>query len=377
MNASSPLCAEWRQHVKEFFSLLHGHQSTNLALFVYGAIVANSIVVQRVAEGLLNESQAKLPSIERRLQRFLANERIKVEEVWKHFLRTVLPYWKGKRLTLIIDETRMNNDKRLIYIGLQQPYRTLPLVWSVLPLPLEEEDQRMRMVVTGLIVRLAGYLQGLDCTLTVIGDRGYESLWMVQACQQVGWQYLIRVRGDHLCQRWKHGRLQATCKLSETIQREGQQWYGKVRLWEEGFETQLSAIWKKGCKEPWFLMSDEPACYTRVKEYAWRMRVEATFQDMKSRGWDWEDSHVREEAHLDRLLMVLFLAFWWLTHLAASCIHNGRRDRYDRHDRRDKGVLRLGRLYLLDMEKNTPPDHLRWCLPFSRINGHWAFSLRF
>src|SRR5450755_2713023 len=46
----------------------------------------------------------------------------------------------------------------------------------------------------------------------------------------------------------------------------------------------------------------------------------------------WEASHVRRLDRVDRMLLVLFLAVWWLTHLAASCLHNGRRARYDRHD---------------------------------------------
>lgn len=52
MTAFSPLCTVWHQQVKEFFSRLHGHQSKTLALFVLGAIKAESIVVQRVAEAL-------------------------------------------------------------------------------------------------------------------------------------------------------------------------------------------------------------------------------------------------------------------------------------------------------------------------------------
>jgi hypothetical protein len=55
-----------------FFGTLHGHQSKTLALFVWGAIKAQSIVLAPVAEELLSESDAKAPSIERRLQRDVA-----------------------------------------------------------------------------------------------------------------------------------------------------------------------------------------------------------------------------------------------------------------------------------------------------------------
>ena len=44
-----------------------------------------------------------MPSIERRLARFVANRRIVVGEVWKQFLEQVLPYWQGTRLYLVLD----------------------------------------------------------------------------------------------------------------------------------------------------------------------------------------------------------------------------------------------------------------------------------
>ena len=96
-----------------------------------------------------------------------------------------------------------------------------------------------------------------------------------------------------------------------------------------------------------------PACRKRITDYQLRWRVESTFEDLKSRGWDWEDSHVRRLDRVDHMLFVLFLMVWWLVHLAASCIRHGRRDRYDRHDRRDKGIFRLGRLYFLDIERRN------------------------
>ncbi len=85
MKTYRPLCAQWQQQVKEFFGRLHGHQSKGLALFVWGAIKAESIVLSHVAEELLAESEAKARSHERRLQRFVSNERIDVEAVWEDF----------------------------------------------------------------------------------------------------------------------------------------------------------------------------------------------------------------------------------------------------------------------------------------------------
>jgi DDE family transposase len=377
VNAFSPLCTVWHQQVKEFFSALHGHQSKTLALFVLGAIKAESIVVSRVAEALLAESEAKAPSIERRLERFLSNPRIETQQVWDDFLAQILPSFRQQPLRLVIDVTAYEEHAQVIYLGILQQSRVLPLVWKVMP-GQDKWDQGLWEAVEELFKRLAPHLAEADCTL--LGDSAFGCFPMVKLCEHYGWHYLFRICGQHTCEHWSaQGRLLPTCRVSDLVSEPGKRFYGPVRLWQEQpIQTNLSAYWDPQEEEALLVISDRPACRKRITEYRLRWRVESTFQDLKSRGWDWEASHVRRLDRVDRLLLVLFLLVWWLAHLAASCIHHGRRDRYDRHDRRDKGILRLGRLYLLDIERHTPlAACLAECLLFRRRGAQWLFSLRF
>jgi hypothetical protein len=377
MNAFSPLCRVWHEQVKDFFSKLHGHQSKVLAMFVLGAIKAESIVIQRVAEALLGESKAKASSIERRLERFLSNEGIETEKTWNELLEHVMPYFRRGPMRLVIDLTPYEEHAQVIYIGILQHSRVLPLVWKVMP-GQESWDQGLWDCIDQLLTRLAPHIGKTECTL--IGDSAFGCSAMVALCEKYGWHYLFRICAQHTCEHWApDGRLLPTCPVSDLVNEPGKRFYGRVRLWQEQqIETNLSAYWDKHEEEPLLLISDLPAARKRITEYRLRWRVESTFQDLKSRGWDWEESHVRRLDRVDRMLLVLFLVVWWLAHLAASCIHDGRRDRYDRHDRRDKSILRIGRLYLLDLERKAPPIyHLRKSLLFRRSPAGWLFSLQF
>lgn len=375
MKDSSPLLSQWHGEVKQLFTNLHGHQQKVLSLFVLGAMRAESIVLSRVAEELITETQAKVPSIERRLQRFVSNKRVEVEAVWQQFLPQVLSFWRGKEVTLVLDITPFEEHAQVVYVGLLQQARVLPLAWKVMP-GQQEWEQGQWEIVAHLFEQVAALLAEADCTL--IADRGLSCLTLIQLCQAHGWHYVLRIKQDESMQRQRYGHFQDWQTGSQVISQAGQSWYGTVRLWKEHeFETQLSAVWAEGYDEAWFLISDRSAGRKRVKTYRWRMRVESTFQDMKRRGWQWESSHVRQRDHLERLLLVLFLAFWWLMHLAASCVHSGQRERYDRHDRRDKGHLRLGRLYLRDIERASYDGALRQCLLLRRHHGQWRFSMRF
>jgi hypothetical protein len=380
MNTFSPLCTALHQQVKEFFQGLHGHQSKTLSMFVMGAIRAESIVLSKVAEALLEESGAKAPSIERRLERFLSNSKIDSEEVWNVFMEAVLPSFQKEPIQLVIDLTNYEEHAQVVYIGIIQHSRVLPLAWKVMP-GQTKWDQGLWEIIEGLFKRLHPYLKNTDCTL--IGDSAFGCFPMVELCIKYGFHYLFRICGNHTCERWStQGRLLPTCPVSELVNTQGKRFYGHIRLWQEDqIETNLSGCWEGGEEEALLVISDRPACRERILEYKKRWKVESTFEDMKSRGWDWEESHVRRLDRVDRMLLVLFLLLWWLAHLAASCIHHGRRDRYDRHDRRDKNIFRIGRLYLLDIERRARRSgkngKLKSCLLFRGKPGQWLFSLRF
>ena len=242
----------------------------------------------------------------------------------------------------------------------------------------EKWDQGQWELVGELLDEVSLHLEPTDCTL--VADRGLAGSPLVKLCRDRKWHYLLRVCKEHTCRRWLGGCWTPSCAFPYIIRNEGQHWFGRILLWqdEQTIETWVSAVWDPGHKQAWILISDQPAGRRRVREYALRMRVESTFQDDKSRGWDLEASLIEDLERLNRLLLALFLAMWWVTHLAAACLHHGHRDRFDRHDRRDKGIFRLGRLWLLDiLRRARTAAALVHCLPFQKSSTGWRFALRF
>ena len=119
MDAPSTLWSRWHEQVKGLFPRLHSHQQKTFAIFVFGIVLSGCAVVQRVAEelSLRGINPAKMTSIERRLARFLANERIVVTAVWKQFLSHVLPSFGDQPLRFVLDMTPFNDDATIVYLG--------------------------------------------------------------------------------------------------------------------------------------------------------------------------------------------------------------------------------------------------------------------
>jgi hypothetical protein len=179
------------------------------------------------------------------------------------------------------------------------------------------------------------------------------------------------------CGRSLHGKLEQSGKrFGQIVLKPGYGWSGQARVWqEETLDTSVSLVWDPGCEEPWLLLSEQGAGRRQVQEEAWRLRVEATLPESKSRGWKIEASWIMDRAHLDRLLLALVLAMGWTSHLAAACIHHGQRQRFDRVDRRDKRIFRLGRLWLLAILRRVHNRaSLRRCFPFQKTNMRWRFA---
>jgi hypothetical protein len=375
MDAPKQLWDAWHEQVKQLFPSLHGHQQKTLAWMVLGVVLAGSAVLQRMAEGLYGIGTATMPSIERRLARFVANDRIHVTPVWTTFLAQVLPFWRERRVFLVLDCTPFDERATIVYLGLLVHSRVLPLAWQVMPAQ-QKWPEGQWAVVKRLFDQVAPHLDQAECTL--LADRGLVGWPLVKLCRERRWHYLLRVRREHTCRRWM-GRWTAWRPLGHVITKPGQQWCGRVQLWQDQtLETYLSAIWDPAYQDVWLLISDRPAGRQRIAEYAWRARVEATFQDSKSRGWKLEASRITERTRLDRLLLALFLGMWWVTHLAAACMHHGKRHRFDRQDRRAKGIFRLGRLWLLDiLRRARDAGAVLRCLPFRRQGTTWQFALRF
>lgn len=379
MDACSVLWTNWQEQMKELLPGIHGHQKKTLALFVLGIVLSGSAVMQRVAEMVSERglSQAKMSSIERRFARFIANDRIVVPVIWKLFVAQVLAPFRGQTLYFVLDTMPFRDDLTIVYLGLLVHSRVLPVAWAVMP-GQTKWDEGQWQIVGRLLDQVCVHLPATCCTL--IADRGLTGMSLVKLCQEHGWHYLLRLCQKHTCRRFFKAKLEKSWKpLKQIVLKPGYRWYGRARVWQEDtLDTFVSLVWDKDAEEPWLLISDQGSGHRQVQEYAWRMRVEATFQDSKSRGFNIEASWIEDRMHLDRLLLALFLAIWWTSHLAASCIHHGHRSRFDRVDRRDKSIFRLGRLWLVDiLRRARTRAPLRCCLPFRKASIGWTFALRF
>jgi hypothetical protein len=312
-------------------------------------------------------------SSEQRLRRWLSNDRVRVDGLWRRLLPTLLASRAGQELLLVLDPTPHNDEATVVMLGLVCRRRVLPVAWRVVPQQTRWPERQIDLV-RQLFAEVAAALPP-GCTVTVGGDRGLPSAALLDACRAVGFHALFRLSVDA-----KQGSLvrvgglsPAPVALWSLVTGPGQRWSGAVDLFKAAGwrRVALTIRWDRDQPEPWVLVSTRPGGGVRVREYRRRAHAEATYADCKRRGWNVEASRITRLNRLNRLLLVLHLAYWWATQLGLRVLRRGDRRRYDRAGRRDLSLVRIGRAALADSLDRllTPPP-----LPFRCTPTGWRFT---
>ena len=300
---------QWTAQIKQVFSELGAWQAAGLGLYSYGVMVARQSGPSRVAEKLWEVGKAD--SVQRRLERWLANERIEWQQCCQAWAGWVLNCWQGEALFLLVDETKLGQQLSVMVVGLAYRGCCIPLAWWAY-LPKAWPDGQV-----ALITRLLNWIAPSvppGVTPIVQADRGIgTSPDLIRAVEHMGWYYLFRVQNTT---RWRapDGTEQP---LKELLSAPGGVWHGSGQAFKKvgWLSTTVHIVWGSAYREPWCLVTNCPTLDGWA--YARRYWQEASFRDLKSDGWQWQTSRIYTPAHANRLLLVLALAYAYVLTLGS------------------------------------------------------------
>ena len=118
--------------------------------------------------------------------------------------------------------------------------------------------------------------------------------------------------------------------------------------------AQVRVLWGEGAHEPWALVTND----ARLTgwEYAQRFWIEEAFRDLKSRGWQVEQAALVCPRRLERLWILLVVAYTWLLLWGCALVdarHRCRKRQKDGTYRARWSYFRLG--WLAFIKYAAPP----------------------
>jgi hypothetical protein len=266
----------------------------------------------------------------KRVDRFLGNTRIETADAMAGVARRLL----GKRqkpAVVLLDWVDIRQFMVLV-AALSLRGRALPLVWA--SYEKWEFFRSQNQLEEGLVTMLRAVL-GPSRRAVVVADRSFGRVSFARHLRRHGFHYVLRVKGKVWIDSpgyW--GRLDRLGLRPGQERWEPQVRYGK----QHRFATALAMRWEKGTREPWRLITDLGRGVDAVMAlYRQRMRIEELFRDQKNvrNGWALRQTQIRRKERLERLLLVLAVAYVVL--FAFGLLVTSRRDGRDWSSARKAG----------------------------------------
>jgi hypothetical protein len=341
MQTHQRLLHTWQAELARLLPEVRATQRRGFGLLVAGLLWAGTVNLTRIATEL--PLAATVPSIDRRLRRWLANEAIAPRALWQPLVPALLGPLAGPAPVFVLDPTDLPGKRRLLVLGLTLHRRVLPLAWVWAPSH-QKWTKRLGTLVAQMTPAVSAAVPA-GVVPTLIADAGLSGPRLLEACLAAGWHFVLRLPVNHNSSHQVRFPDGSECRLWDLVPGRGQHWAGAVDVFKGAgwVPVFLTIHWDRREDDPWILISDAVKCQTAVRCYRQRTHVEATFQDAKSRVWDLSHSRLAAAGRLARLVVALVVALWWAARLALSATRHGHRRHFDRRRHPRWGVVRLGR----------------------------------
>jgi hypothetical protein len=312
-----------RRMVKAIFDTeVHAKRVESLANGATGVMLAARAAIHAIGAAYAEVAEIKPRHGVKQVDRYLSNKGIDVEALTPPWVAFVLGSRREALIALDWTEFDADDHSTLCAYLVTTHGRATPLCWQTVRKSSLGNGLRTDTEIA-LIERLARAIAP-EVAITLLADRGFGNQRFYQMLDLLGWNYIIRFRGNI------------------TVTHAGESKPARAWLPANGRATKLAAaqvtdertpvgavvlVHAKQMKEPWCLATslDEQRATVIVKLYGRRFTIEETFRDQKDLrfGMGLRETRIRKEARRDRLLMLLALAQALLTLLGAASERSG------------------------------------------------------
>ena len=320
-------------------------QAKTLMVLVQAALHCPRISLASLGRSMAGTSLAKHRI--KRAWRFIANDRVEPVLAIGAVVQHLLKRWpKDKALLISFDWTDIRGLQTLVAAANVRG-RALPLAWASCARHVYDGHRSRNSFEEGLLWLLRGMIPS-HIRVILLADRGFGRTELGRFCQQRGLHYVIRIQPK--VQVTFNGQV---CRLDQYPLR-----YGRSERLDNVLYRQHDPLpqhvvvrWKKGLPEhrdePWYLMTDlsgEDFTARRLSDlYGRRMSIEQLFRDGKNKrqGWALRDTGLKDPERLDRLILILALAYLLLMGVGLLALRRYRPSAWSSNNRCDSASLFL------------------------------------
>lgn len=282
-----PSATRLQEYITELLPSAHGHQRHAIVDFVSAILDCQTANQAALARFFGNQEAAV-----KRLSRLLHNPRLSPRHLAEALLQQALRHLpRAGKLRLAIDWT-IEGDHHLLVVSLLIAGRGLPIYWRAYSAKVLKGRRRRyeKAVIKRVVTRLKQRLCGRR--LRVTADRGFADVDLAQLFEDLGVEYIIRVKSStKVCFQGEWRQLKTLSFVGKARQRK----LGRIEYCESKpqrlYVTMSRVRNQAGKREVWYLLSNRwHRAKQTAEEYARRFGCEQGFRDVK---WEMGFSEAR------------------------------------------------------------------------------------
>jgi hypothetical protein len=144
----------------------------------------------------------------------------------------------------------------------------------------------------------------------VSADRGLYADWLYQEITTLGWHPFLRINHQgQYCPK----NLSAWQPLAEVVTPKKPKWSGLITCFKSNpINCTLLARWDNNYADPWLILTDLNPDNADVGWYGFRSWIECSYRDIKSDGFGWHKTRLRQADRAERHWLAMSVAMLWI-----------------------------------------------------------------
>lgn len=293
----------------------------NLASLVFGIIIGESVLISNIAQELKDTySKGTEASKNKRIYRFLINDKFDAEEIYRWFIYNALKVYKNfsNKVDIIIDHTTIEDKFVILQIVMRIGKRSVPLWYKVFRYK-EEGNKSFTYVKEGLNF-VYSILKPYNFEVTLLADRGFKSLDLFKFIEEdLQWNYCIRCTKDMLLEIENNPKIKTLSDIKTSKSRA--KYFYNVKLSAKKHVCNIAVHKDSDSDDPWYIINNigGPKAILRYKR---RFEIEETFKDFKSGGFNLEETWSNNITFIKNLYLCISIAYYFVISIGTICMKN-------------------------------------------------------
>ena len=314
-----------------------------IVLFISALCKVQSVTFEKLANAF--DSPAQADSSLRRIQRFIANYSLEADLIAK-FVFALLP--NHDKIKLTIDRTNWKfgqTDINIFMLGVVYNGVAFPLLFSMLDKRGNSNTQERIDLMERFIT-----LFGKDCIECLVADREFVGEKWIGYLNQNQIRYHIRIRKNFMVYLPDKNKTVKAFWLFNDLK------VGQYKEYHKIISLNGELCYISGCKlykgEFLILISFNKPQQAK-EDYKQRWQIEMCFKAMKSSGFDIEKTHLQEIERIEKLILLVMIAFVWCYKVGIYLHLNIKPITIKKHGRKAKTIFKYGLDYIANTLLNA------------------------